>query len=54
VHEAPEIDGIVRLPPDTVAGDLLDVEIVSAEGPDLHAVRVGDAALHHHLAGAPR
>jgi ribosomal protein S12 methylthiotransferase len=54
VHEAPEIDGIVRLPPDTVAGDLLDLEIVSAEGPDLHAVRVGDAAHHHHLAGAPR
>jgi len=56
VHEAPEIDGIVRLPPDTVAGDLLDVEIVAAEGPDLHAVRVDDAAYDHHhpLAGAPR
>jgi ribosomal protein S12 methylthiotransferase len=58
VHEAPEIDGIVRLPPDTVAGDLLDVEIVAAAGPDLHAVRVDDAAYHHHhhlpLAGAPR
>jgi ribosomal protein S12 methylthiotransferase len=56
VHEAPEIDGIVRLPADTVAGDLLDVEIVAAEGPDLHAVRVGDAAAYHHrpLAGAPR
>jgi ribosomal protein S12 methylthiotransferase len=54
VQEAPEIDGIVRLPPDTVAGDLLDVEIVSAEGPDLHAVRVGDAATHRHLAGAPQ
>ncbi len=57
VHEAPEIDGIVRLPPDTVAGDLLDVEIVAAAGPDLHAVRVDDAAYtdhHHPLAGAPR
>ena len=56
VHEAPEIDGIVRLPPDTVAGDLLDVEIVAAAGPDLHAVRVDDAAYDHHhpLAGAPR
>jgi ribosomal protein S12 methylthiotransferase len=56
VHEAPEIDGIVRLPPDTVAGDLLDVEIVAAEGPDLHAVRVDAAAYHHDhpLAGAPR
>jgi ribosomal protein S12 methylthiotransferase len=55
VHEAPEIDGIVRLPPDTVAGHLLDVEIVAAEGPDLHAVRAEDAAAHDlHLAGAPR
>jgi ribosomal protein S12 methylthiotransferase len=42
VHEAPEIDGIVYLPDDTVAGDMLDVEVISAEGPDLHAVRAAD------------
>jgi hypothetical protein len=41
VHEAPEIDGIVHLPPDTVAGDLLTVEITAAEGPDLYALVAG-------------
>jgi ribosomal protein S12 methylthiotransferase len=39
VHEAPEIDGIVHLPDDTVAGDLLDVVVTAAVGPDLYAVR---------------
>ncbi|HVB92351.1 MAG TPA: MiaB/RimO family radical SAM methylthiotransferase [Acidimicrobiales bacterium] len=39
VHEAPEIDGIVLLPRDTVPGELLDVLITAAEGPDLTAVR---------------
>jgi ribosomal protein S12 methylthiotransferase len=48
IHEAPEIDGIVRLPLNTVAGQLLDVLITAAEGPDLHAVRVAETA------GAPR
>ncbi len=38
VHEAPEIDGIVHLPGDTVAGDLLTVELTAAAGPDLYAV----------------
>jgi ribosomal protein S12 methylthiotransferase len=41
VHEAPEIDGIVHLPDDTVAGDLLPVTITAAVGPDLYAVRDG-------------
>ncbi len=55
IHEAPEIDGIVHLPLDTVAGELLDVEIVAAEGPDLHAARVARGASPQlHLAGAPR
>jgi ribosomal protein S12 methylthiotransferase len=57
VHEAPEIDGIVHLPPDTVAGELLEVEIVAAEGPDLEGVRVTTATTTTttpHLAGAPR
>ncbi len=44
VHEAPEIDGVVYLPADTVAGELMDVMVTSAEGPDLHAVRVHPAA----------
>ena len=39
VHEAPEIDGIVHLPDDTVAGEMLDVMITAAVGPDLYAVR---------------
>jgi len=41
VHEAPEIDGIVHLPDDTVAGELLDVVVTAAAGPDLFAVRAG-------------
>jgi ribosomal protein S12 methylthiotransferase len=53
VHEAPEIDGIVHLPADTVAGELLEVEIVAAEGPDLHAARV-TTTTPPHLAGASR
>jgi len=44
VHEAPEIDGVVYLPADTVAGELMDVMVTSAEGPDLHAVRVHPVA----------
>ena len=39
VHEAPEIDGIVHLPDDTVAGELIDVVVTAAVGPDLYAVR---------------
>jgi ribosomal protein S12 methylthiotransferase len=41
VHEAPEIDGIVHLPDDTVAGELIDVLITAAVGPDLYAERAG-------------
>jgi ribosomal protein S12 methylthiotransferase len=41
VHEAPEIDGIVHLPDDTVAGELLSVTVTAAVGPDLYAVRDG-------------
>ena len=43
VHEAPEIDGVVHLPADTVAGELMDVMVTSAEGPDLYAERVDPA-----------
>jgi ribosomal protein S12 methylthiotransferase len=42
VHEAPEIDGIVHLPDDTVAGELIDVTITAAVGPDLYAERAGE------------
>jgi len=41
VHEAPEIDGIVHLPDDTVPGELLDVVVTAAVGPDLSAVSAG-------------
>jgi ribosomal protein S12 methylthiotransferase len=39
VHEAPEIDGIVHVPDDTVAGELLEVTVTAAVGPDLYAER---------------
>jgi ribosomal protein S12 methylthiotransferase len=41
VHEAPEIDGIVHLPDDTLPGELLDMVVTAAVGPDLYAVRAG-------------
>ena len=60
VHEAPEIDGVVRLPSDLVPGELVDVLITAAEGPDLVGEpvdRLGPAAAAHRprgLAGAAR
>jgi tRNA A37 methylthiotransferase MiaB len=51
VHEAPEIDGIVHLPPDVRVGELVDVRITHAVGPDLHAVASGDG--QSAPAGAP-
>jgi ribosomal protein S12 methylthiotransferase len=44
VHEAPEIDGIVHLPRALRVGDLVDVTIAGAEGPDLRAVPVAAVA----------
>jgi ribosomal protein S12 methylthiotransferase len=41
-HEAPEIDGIVRLPPELPVGSLVEVRITGAEGPDLRGVPAGD------------
>lgn len=38
VHEAPEIDGLVRVPEDLQVGALVDVAIIGAEGPDLFGV----------------
>ncbi len=40
VHEAPEIDGIVHVPDDLAVGDLVDLALVGAEGPDLRALPV--------------
>jgi ribosomal protein S12 methylthiotransferase len=50
VHEAPEIDGIVRVPPTLQVGSLVDVRIVGAQGPDLSAVTTSDG--EHVGAGA--
>jgi ribosomal protein S12 methylthiotransferase len=45
VHEAPEIDGIVRLPTGPRAGDLVDVRITGSEGPDLRAIAAQEGQL---------
>ncbi len=37
-REAPEIDGLIALPPDLGVGSFVDVDIVDANGPDLEAV----------------
>ncbi len=39
-REAPEIDGVVRVPDDLPVGAFVDVEVQTAEGPELHAVPV--------------
>ncbi len=39
-REAPEIDGVIRVPDTLEPGSFVDVEIVNAEGPDLDAVPV--------------
>jgi ribosomal protein S12 methylthiotransferase len=39
-REAPEIDGVVQLPPHLVPGAILDVVVTAAVGPDLEAVPV--------------
>jgi ribosomal protein S12 methylthiotransferase len=46
VHEAPEIDGLVHLPGGFAPGELVDVLVTAAEGPDLFAepVERGDPA----------
>jgi ribosomal protein S12 methylthiotransferase len=44
VHEAPEIDGLVHIPPHLRVGDLVDITITGAEGPDLFGAAAGDRA----------
>ncbi len=51
VHEAPEIDGIVRVPDDLAPGAFADLQITGAQGPDLHAER---APVTLTVAGAAR
>lgn len=41
-REAPEIDGIVSVPTDLAVGEMLDVVVLDAAGPDLVAVPVAD------------
>ena len=43
-REAPEIDGVVRIPADLHPGDLAGVVVTGAEGPDLEATRLVEAA----------
>ena len=40
-REAPEIDGVVHLPPTLEVGAIAEVVVKSAEGPDVHAVEAG-------------
>jgi ribosomal protein S12 methylthiotransferase len=37
-REAPEIDGVVHVPTSCRPGEVLDVDVVASEGPDVHAV----------------
>lgn len=39
-REAPEIDGVVRIPRDLSPGEIYDVLVVQSEGPDIEAVQV--------------
>lgn len=43
-REAPEIDGVVNLPADLAAGQIIDVVVTGAEGPDLIAAATGFGA----------
>ncbi|MEZ5230190.1 MAG: hypothetical protein R2710_27060 [Acidimicrobiales bacterium] len=51
-REAPEIDGVVRVPEHLSVGAFVEVEITGAEGPDLDAVPVDDAVANGAGAGA--
>jgi ribosomal protein S12 methylthiotransferase len=48
-REAPEIDGVIHLDRELVAGEIVDVEIVDALGPDLVAAGVSVDALEASL-----
>ncbi len=40
-REAPEIDGVVSIPPEIAAGEMIDVVVTGAMGPDLEAQPAG-------------
>ncbi len=44
-REAPEIDGIVRLPHEVPVGEIVDMAVTGTEGPDLIGVPVGTRGL---------
>jgi ribosomal protein S12 methylthiotransferase len=44
-REAPEIDGVVRVPAEAAAGSWADVVVTGAEGPDLDAALLAGAAV---------
>jgi ribosomal protein S12 methylthiotransferase len=43
-REAPEIDGIITVPDHLAVGSIVDVEVVAAEGPEVHAQLPGVGA----------
>lgn len=43
-REAPEIDGVIRVPSALAAGTIVEVDVVAAEGPDLVAVPADEPA----------
>lgn len=43
-REAPEIDGVITVPARLPVGSIVEVEVVSAEGPEVHAIDVADVA----------
>ncbi len=46
-REAPEVDGVIRVPSDLPVGEFCDVEIVSSDGVDLRACRIGPRGSRH-------
>jgi ribosomal protein S12 methylthiotransferase len=53
-REAPEIDGIVNLPPELEVGTFVEVVVTGADGPDLVAARpAADLGDHRTLTGGP-
>jgi ribosomal protein S12 methylthiotransferase len=52
VHEAPEIDGVVRVPNDLAIGTLVDVVVTASLGTDVVGEPIGRAAARPHAVGA--
>ena len=45
IHEAPEIDGVVRIPSELEVGSLVDLDIVSSLGVDVVGERPNGSAI---------